>query len=230
MIDPVIVAKGLGKRYGERKALRDLDLEVAAGTCHGILGPNGSGKTTFLKLVCGLFQPSEGELEVCGFQVPAEGAQVRARLGVLLDQPLVPRNLSLSDALAYVADLHGGGIPSIRRDALLERVGLSWRRRDPLRTFSRGMAQRASLVCALLPDPELLILDEPFTGLDPEGCALVESMVDERVREGRTVLLVTHELRRAERLCHSVTWLDRGTVSRRTARGTWSAAGEEGAS
>jgi ABC-type multidrug transport system ATPase subunit len=226
---PVVHAQALTKRYGEREALSDFHLELPRGTCHGVLGPNGSGKTTFIKLVCGLFRPSAGTLEVCGLPVPKSADRARARLGVLLDQPLVPWHLSLADALAYVSDLHGGQIPQSRSDALLDRVGLTWRRRDPLRTFSRGMAQRASLVCALLPDPELLILDEPFTGLDAQGCGLVETVIAEVVAEGRTVLLVTHELRRAERLCDAVTWLDRGRVVRRTRRGEWTAGEVEGA-
>ena len=221
--DLVIAARGLSKNYGEREALVELDLDIPRGTCHGLLGPNGSGKTTFLKLVSGLFRPSAGTLEVCGLAMPKNALEVRRRLGVLLDQPLVPHHLPLAQALAYVGDLHGGKIPTERANLLLERVGLTWRRRDPIRTFSRGMAQRASLACALLPDPELLILDEPFTGLDPLGCKLVEDVIGEQVAAGRTVILVTHELRRAERLCETVTWLDRGRAVRTTERGEWRA-------
>ena len=216
-------ARGLSRRFGEREALLGVDLDVPRGVCHALLGANGSGKTTFLRLVSGLLRPTEGELAVCGLPLPAEGSAVRARLGVLFDAPLVPRHLTLSEALAYSADLRGGGIPRERAEALLERVGLIWRRRDPLSTFSRGMTQRANLACALLGDPELLLLDEPFTGLDAEGSALAEAMIREAVAAGRTVLLVTHELRRAERLADSATWLDRGRAVRRAARGEWRA-------
>ncbi len=172
--ETVVLADRLGKSYGERAALEEFDLTVHRGTCHGLCGPNGSGKTTFLKLLTGLFRPSSGSVEVLGLPIPRRAVEVRRRLGVLLDQPLVPHHLSLGEALRYMTDLHGGRIPRARSAALLDRVGLSWRRRDSIRTFSRGMAQRASLALALLPDPELLILDEPFTGLDPQGCALVE--------------------------------------------------------
>lgn len=220
--------RGLAKRYGERDALLDLDLDVPVGTCHGFLGPNGSGKTTFLKLVSGLFRPTAGSIEVLGLAVPERAAEARARSGFMFDRPLVPEHLSLLEALDYVADLQGGGVAPGRRDELLERVGLTWRRRDPISTFSRGMAQRASLVCALLHDPEILVFDEPFTGLDPQGCALVESEVTNAVAEGRTVLLVTHELRRAERLCDTVTWLERGRPVRTSPRGSWHADEIEG--
>jgi ABC-type multidrug transport system ATPase subunit len=220
-------ARGLSRRYGEREALLDLDLEVPRGVCHALLGPNGSGKTTFLRLVAGLLRPTGGELSVCGHALPREGRAVRARLGALFDAPLVPRHLTLSEALAYSADLRGGGIPAVRAEALLARIGLLWRRRDPLRTFSRGMAQRANLACALLGEPELLLLDEPFTGLDAEGSALVEAVIREAVAAGRTVLLVTHELRRAERLADAATWLDRGRAVRRAARGEWRAADQD---
>lgn len=220
-------ARGLSRRFGEREALLGLDLDIPRGVCHAVLGSNGSGKTTFLRLVAGLIRPTAGELSVCGLPLPNSGSAVRARLGALFDAPLVPRHFTLSEALAYTADLRGGGIPAARAEALLERVGLVWRRRDPLRTFSRGMAQRASLACALLGEPEVLLLDEPFTGLDAAGSALVESMIREAVAAGRTVLLVTHELRRAERLADAATWLDRGRAVRRAARGEWHAAGEE---
>lgn len=226
--ETVVLAERLGKSYGERAALEELDLTVQRGTCHGLCGPNGSGKTTFLKLLTGLFRPSSGSVEVLGLPIPRRAVEVRRRLGVLLDQPLVPHHLSLGEALRYMTDLHGGRIPYARSAALLDRVGLSWRRRDSIRTFSRGMAQRASLALALLPDPELLILDEPFTGLDPQGCALVEEVITERVGAGGTVILVTHELRRAERLCDRVSWLERGRLRRTTERGSWSAAEIEG--
>ena len=224
----VIDCRGLGKQYGTREALVDLTLSIPSGACYGILGPNGSGKTTFLKLVCGLFRPTTGTLEVCGHPMPQRGEQVRARLGVLLDQPLVPRHLPLSKVLQYVNDLHGGTISSQRIESLIERVGLTWRRRDPITTFSRGMAQRASLACALLHDPEVLILDEPFTGLDRAGCRLVETIIEEFVAAGRTVLLVTHESSRAERLCDVVTWFQRGRLEKTLSRGDWSRRDFEG--
>ena len=229
VVGDAVVAHELSKRYGEREALTAFSVTIPRGSCHGLLGPNGSGKTTFLKMVCGLFRPNAGSLEVCGHSVEKDPIQVRSRIGVLLDQPLVPHHLSLAETLRYVGDLHGGTIPTARIDELLERVGLTWRRRDPIRTFSRGMAQRANLACALLADPELLILDEPFTGLDPQGCALVESVIAETLAVGKTVILVTHEMRRAERLCDRVTMLERGREVRSGERGEWSADEFEGA-
>ena len=120
--DRVIEARGLSKHYGEREALVEFDLEVPRGVCYGLLGPNGSGKTTFLKLVSGLFRPSAGTLSVEGLEMPKEAIRVRRHLGILLDQPLVPHHLPLAQALDYVGDLYGGNIPKGRALELLERV------------------------------------------------------------------------------------------------------------
>jgi len=208
-------AQGLGKRFGDRDALVALDLEIPVGGCFGLFGHNGSGKTTFLKLVSGLLKPTRGTLEVLGFRIPKQAERARRQLGVLLDHHLLPPDFPLGEGLRYLADLYGLENPGPRIVDLLDRVGLSWRRRDPLRTFSRGMGQRASLACALLPDPDLIILDEPFTGLDPKGCDLVSEVVREHVNRGKTALLVTHELARGLDLADEVVVLDRGQEARR---------------
>ena len=218
----MIHAEKLTRSYGDREALRQLDLEVPQGCCFGLFGPNGSGKTTFLKIVCTLIQPTSGRIAVAGLELPREADRVRARVGILLDRPFIPRDFSLREGLQFHADLHQVPDASRRIDQLVERVSLTWRVRDPLRTFSRGMAQRASLICALLPDPEILILDEPFTGLDREACRIVEEVVAEERQAGKTVLLVTHELERGARLADEVLVLERGEAAFRGHAGEWS--------
>lgn len=208
-----IAVRDLGKRYGDRDALRQLTLEIPTGGCFGVLGPNGSGKTTLMKILAGLVRPTTGSAVVAGCSLPKESFEARRRLGVLFDRPLLPRDFTLREGLLYHAELYQVPDARARIDELVGRAGLTWRVRDPVRTFSRGMAQRVSLICALLSDPEVLILDEPFTGLDPEGCGLVEASIEEMREAGKTVLLVTHEMPRVERLCEGVAVLKRGQLA-----------------
>ncbi|MEE8143555.1 MAG: ABC transporter ATP-binding protein, partial [Planctomycetota bacterium] len=196
-------------------------LSIPSGICFGIFGPNGSGKTTFLKIVATLVRPTSGTVEVAGTTLPRNARKVRAQTGVVLHHPLLPRNFTLLEGLRYYADLYQIDNPEPRIHELLERMGLTWRRRDPVATFSRGMAQSASLACALLSEPPLLLLDEPFSGLDQRGCDLVEEVIQEYRKAQRTVLLVTHELERGERLADEVVVLDQGRVVFRGERERW---------
>lgn len=218
---PAIEAIALGKRYGERDALRAVDLRIESGQVTTLFGHNGSGKTTFLKIVATLMKPSSGELRVAGHALPRGAAAVRGQVGLLLDQPYLPPSFGLEEALQYYADVRG---VDVERDALrtiLARVGLERRRLDPLNTFSRGMGQRASLACTLVADPEVLLLDEPYTGLDPEGCDLVDTIVDDYRDRGRTVVLVTHELARGLARADRVVVFARGRVHLDEEVGDW---------
>lgn len=205
-------AVGLVKKFGDREALAGVDVTVPRGVCTALFGANGSGKTTFVKLVSTLIRPTEGTLEVGGEPLPRRAARVRSRIGLVLDRPFLPADLPLEDGLGYFAELHGLRDARAAIDTWIDRVGLTWRRRDPIRTFSRGMAQRASLATALLPDPELLLLDEPFTALDPSGCELVESLIQESVAKRRSVLLVTHDLERGYRMAEQIIVFRAGQV------------------
>lgn len=208
-----IRARGLVKRYGARAALAGLDLEVPEGCCFALFGANGSGKTTLVRLVATLIRASAGELEVLGERLPAGATAVRSRLGALLDQPLLPWELSLGEGLRLHADLHGVPSPAARVEEVASRMGLFWRLRDPVRSLSRGMAQRAAVARAILHDPELLLLDEPFNGLDPEGCGAVEAVVKALVGRGGTVLLVTHDRARGARLADRSALLRDGALA-----------------
>jgi heme exporter protein A len=178
----VITARGLAKRYGPKRVLAGLDLDVPAGGFVLVTGPNGSGKTTLLRLVAGLAAPSAGQLEV---------AAERARLGFLAHEPLVYRELSALENLDLYGRLYRVPERRERIGMLLERFGLWEARREPVSSFSRGMQQRLALCRAFLHEPDLLLLDEPFNALDEEGAALLD---DELAgMRGRTFLVATHD-------------------------------------
>jgi ABC-type multidrug transport system ATPase subunit len=186
----VISARGLEKRYGRKRALRPLDLEVEQGSFLVVTGPNGSGKTTLLRVIAGLAAPTRGELEV---------DLDRGRLGYLGHEALVYRDLTALENLDLYGRLYR--IPERREriGMLLERFGLWEARRERAGSFSRGMLQRLALCRALLHDPDLLLLDEPFTALDLEGAALLDRQLAD-MRDGRTVVLSTHDSARVEPL------------------------------
>ncbi len=185
----MIRARGLEKRFGRRRVLHGLDLDVAQGDFLVVTGPNGSGKTTLLRLVAGLAAPTGGELEV---------DLERGRLGYLAHEPHVYRELTPLENLTLFGRLYGIRERGERIGMLLERYGLWDVRHERAGTFSRGMLQRLALCRALLHDPELLLLDEPFNALDAAGAALLERELHE-LRGERTVLVATHEPARLER-------------------------------
>jgi ABC-type multidrug transport system ATPase subunit len=179
----VIRARGLEKRYGEKRVLRGLDLDVPAGAFTLVTGPNGSGKTTLLRLVAGLLAPSRGELEV---------AVDRGRVGFLAHEPLVYRELTAIENLDLFGRLYRVPERRERIGMLLERFGLWDARADRVATYSRGMQQRLALCRALLHDPELLLLDEPYNALDADGAELLDREL-RTLASGRTFLVATHD-------------------------------------
>jgi heme exporter protein A len=178
----VITARALSKRYGAKRVLQGLDLDVPAGGFVLVTGPNGSGKTTLLRLVAGLAAPTGGLLEV---------AAERARIGFLAHEPLVYRELSALENLDLYGRLYRVPERRERIGMLLERFGLWQARRDPVASFSRGMQQRLALCRAFLHEPDLLLLDEPFNALDEEGSALLDGEL--AGMRGRTFLVATHD-------------------------------------
>ena len=216
---PALVTTGLSKSYrtghiiqGRRPALQDLDLEVRAGEIFGYVGPNGSGKTTTLKLVVGLLKPDRGDARVLG--QPLASRAWRYRAGYLPEHPYLYDYLTAAEYLEYAGRLFG--MPRAQRREktreLLALVGLERSANLPLRRFSKGMVQRVGLAQALVNDPELVFLDEPMSGLDPVGRRLVRDLVLDLRKGGKTVLFSTHILSDAETLCDRVAVLRGGRL------------------
>ncbi len=200
---------------GRPEAVSDVSIRVERATIHGLLGPNGAGKTTTLKMLLGLVRPSGGTFTLLGRDAHAPGA--RSNVGFLAEQPYFPMQLTASEVLRLY-----GRLARVPRDelaaqipSLLERVGLEGRESTTLARFSRGMLQRLGLAQALLGEPELIILDEPASGLDPVGQRDVRNLMLELKASGTTVLLSSHQLSEVEAVCDEVTILDRGRVAAR---------------
>ena len=209
-----IVARGLSRRFGRAVALAPLDLDVAAGRTLAVLGPNGAGKSTLLRLVAGLTRPSEGSLTVGGDA--AHGAKARARIGYVGHATLLYPALSARENLIFVARLHGVADPAGRAEHLLGEQELLAVADRPVGGFSRGMAQRVAIARGLVHDPALMLLDEPFTGLDRAGAGALAERLAALRQAGRTVLLVTHDLGQAARLADAALVLDRGVAAWRS--------------
>ncbi len=209
----MIQTNSLRKTFGPRPVLRGVDLEVAAGECLALMGPNGAGKTTLLRIRATLSKPTAGQVRVAGLPLPAAAGDVRRRLGVVAHHPLLYTDLTAQENLEFYARFYGltGGGPRI--SAVLEQVGLARRRHDLVRTFSRGMQQRLAIGRALLHDPEVLMLDEPYTGLDPHAAEMLDDVLRSARAAGRTVLLTTHDLARALALGDRVAILARGVIA-----------------
>ncbi|MCU1401657.1 MAG: Daunorubicin resistance transporter, ATP-binding protein [Acidimicrobiales bacterium] len=207
-----VVAQGLGKRFGDLWALRDLDLSVAPGTVLGLLGHNGAGKTTAIRILTTLSQPTTGSASVAGLDVVGEAAAVRRRIGVASQQATVDGLMNARLNLEMVGRLHHLSKAEARRraDDLLERLDLTDAANRLVKTFSGGMRRRLDLAACLVSAPEVLFLDEPTTGLDPRSRNDLWEMLRDLVREGTTVILTTQYLEEADRLADDIVVLDHG--------------------
>jgi ABC-type multidrug transport system ATPase subunit len=186
---PAIELAGLTRRYGERVALRDVTLSLPAGATLVVFGPNGAGKTTLLRVLSTLLRPHAGAVRVLGHALPDEGWAVRGRVGLLGHAPLLYRDLTGWENLAFHARLHGVALD--RAEALLEQVGLAARAGDRVHTYSRGMVQRLAVCRAVLHEPEVLLLDEPRANLDPAAQELVEPLIG--AASGCTRVVTSHD-------------------------------------
>jgi heme exporter protein A len=180
---------GLTRRYGEREALREVSLSLGAGETGVVFGPNGAGKTTLLRVLATLLRAHEGVVRVLGRELPREGWAVRGQIGLLGHEPLLYRELSAEENLNYHACLHGVGAARVRE--LLEAVGMARRRGEPVAELSRGMVQRVAVARAVLHDPQLLLLDEPYANLDPAARELVAPLIGRA--SGRTRVVCSHD-------------------------------------
>jgi len=201
--------RGLIKRYGEVVAVAALDLEVRRGECFGLLGPNGAGKTTTVEIFEGLRVPDAGEVEVLGEYWRGDGLPLRSRLGIQLQETKFPDKLRVSEVVTLFRSFYPHGLEVA---SVLALVSLEEKAGAYVRTLSGGQKQRLSLGCALVGDPELLFLDEPTTGLDPQSRRQTWEIVEGLKARGRTVLLTTHYMEEASRLCDRVAVVDHGRV------------------
>ncbi|PZA21361.1 ABC transporter ATP-binding protein [Modestobacter versicolor] len=211
----VIGTQGLTKRYGQLRAVDGIDLDVRAGDVYGFLGANGSGKTTTVRMLLGLVLPTSGSVQLLGEPMPRAARRVLPRVGALIEGPAHYGHLSGRANLALLDAAGPGGsrrTRTARVDTVLEQVGLAGVGRRPVKAYSLGMRQRLGLGAALLRRPELLVLDEPTNGLDPQGIHEIRDLLLDLHRGGTTVFLSSHLLAEVEQLCTRVGVLDRGRL------------------
>jgi ABC-2 type transport system ATP-binding protein len=204
-----VVTSGLTKRFGKRLAVDGLDLLIPAGSITGFVGPNGAGKTTTIRMLLGLIRPTAGRGTVLGHPL-GHSREYLPRVGALIEGPTFYPALSGRENLMVLARL--AGIEKKRVDAVLERVGLSARGLDPFKTYSLGMRQRLGIAAALLPVPELLVLDEPTNGLDPHGIAETRAMLRSFADEGMTVFVSSHLLAEIQQICEHLVVIETGRL------------------
>ncbi len=209
MSTAAIRCSGLVKHYGDVVAVDGLDLEVRRGECFGLLGPNGAGKTTTVEIFEGLLKPDAGDVEILGERWRGDGRALRDRLGVQLQETRLHEKLTVLETITLFRSFYSNGAAP---EEVLKRVSLEEKTGAWVRTLSGGQQQRLSLACALVCDPEILFLDEPTTGLDPQSRRQIWDIVSELRSRDKTVLLTTHYMDEAERLCDRVAIVDRGKI------------------
>jgi len=209
----MIEVRKLVKRFGLKTVLRGLDFQVQPGEFVALLGPNGAGKTTFLRILASLSRPSMGEVRIAGHSLPAQAAAVRRRLGVVSHLPLLYGDLTAEENLRFFGRMYA--VPDLpgRIGEVLDLVGLAARRRDLVRTFSRGMQQRLAIGRAVLHDPDVMLFDEPHTGLDQDASSMLDGVLREVAARGRTVVMTSHDLARAGDLASRFDILSRGGIA-----------------
>ena len=210
----VLSARGLRKSYGGLEVVSGVDLGVAPGECFGLLGPNGAGKTTTLKLCLGLTRPQAGEIELLGEPVPRRAREARMRVGVVPQFDNLDPDFTVTENLVVYGSYFGiaGRAMRERVPPLLEFAGLSGRGDAKISALSGGMKRRLILARALVNDPQLVVMDEPTTGLDPQARHLIWERLRRLTQEGKTLVLTTHAMEEAERLCHRLAIMDHGRI------------------
>lgn len=204
-----IEAKHLAKSFGTRKAVDDVSFALPEGALLSIFGPNGAGKTTLLRVLATLARPSGGEVTICGYDLKDDADKVRGSIGMISHQSMLYPDLSAEENLMLYADLYGVANPQARVAELLDAVGLVHRRLDTVRTFSRGMTQRLSIARALVHDPRVVFLDEPYSGLDPHAVEIFDQLIN-ALRADRTFVMVSHDLAKGFDMCTHALVMARG--------------------
>ena len=206
---PALVVKNLRKSYGEVRAVDGLDLEIRSGECFGLLGPNGAGKTTTIEICEGLLERDSGDLEILGMTWERDAELLKDRLGIQLQDTQLSEKLTVTETLQLFRSFYDAG----REVAdVIELVQLEEKAKSRVGTLSGGQKQRLAIACALVGDPELLFLDEPTTGLDPQSRRQLWTLIEEFRSTGRTILLTTHYMDEAEKLCDRVAIVDHGHI------------------
>lgn len=201
---PIIQTINLSRSFGDILAVDRISVSINPGEVFGLLGPNGAGKTTIVRMLAALLEPTSGEAYVAGFQIGKEDQKIRRQIGYLPEAPGLYDALTAEQNLAFFGAMYGVEEISRQIKRYLEMLGLWNRRYEPVATFSKGMRQKLAIARALLHEPEVLFLDEPTSGLDPQAARLVREFIVELSGEGRTIILCTHNLDEADRLCDRV--------------------------
>ena len=205
----IVALDGLVKRFGNVQAVADLSLTVPSGCIYGFLGPNGAGKTTTLRMIMNFFRPDQGQIHMFGKPL---GPHCKERLGYLPEEKGIYKNMTAEKLIAYLGTLKGlpSGVSLDRARALLDRYGLAQKARAKCGGLSKGMQQKVQLLGCLIHEPELLILDEPFSGLDPINTELLRDLILQLKHQGRTIIFSTHQMDQAERLCDFILLINKG--------------------
>ena len=208
-----VEARHLTKVFGTRKAVDDVSFELPEGAFLSVFGPNGAGKTTLLRVLSTLARPSAGEASICGYDLKESPDEARGVIGMISHAPMLYPDLTAEENLMLYAELYGVENPKGRVGELLDAVGLSHRRLDQVRTFSRGMTQRVSIARALVHDPRIVFLDEPYSGLDPHAVDVFDELIG-AMRADRTFVMVSHDLRKGFEMCTHVMVMSRGKIEK----------------
>ncbi len=214
----MIRLNGVVKQYGLNPVLRGVDLSVNQGEFVTLVGPNGAGKSTLMAIIATLLRPTSGEARVGGWKLPEQADRVRRHIGLVSHHSLLYRDLTAAENLTYFAKLYRLDNAGDRVAKALRQVGLLARQRDPVGTFSRGMVQRLTIARATLHEPDVLLLDEPYTGLDQEASRLLDDLLRRETERGRTILMITHDLGHGLGLADRLAILYGGRIAHEVAR------------
>lgn len=214
----MIRLNGVVKQYGLNPVLRGVDLNVEQGEFVTLVGPNGAGKSTLMGIVATLLRPTSGDVFVGGWRLPEQADRVRRHIGLVSHHSLLYRDMTAAENLAFFAKLYRMEDADERVADALHKVGLYARQRDPVGTFSRGMVQRLTIARATLHEPDVLLLDEPYTGLDQEASYLLDELLRGETARGRTILMITHDLGHGLGLADRLAILYGGVIAREVSR------------